>query len=282
MEEKGAMDETGTDRPRGRSGKGQTEGGRHGHMRFAANLTFLWPEVPFLDRFASARRAGFDAVEVLQPYDLPAPVLRERLIGNDVVLTLMNAPGPNYTGRPRGFAAVPGGGDLFRKDFDRAARVARALGAVHLNLMTGAAEGAAARDTLIENLRWAAEAAPDLSLTLEPMNAEDLPGYFLNDVGLALEVLGAVDRPNAGLLFDLYHVQRITGDALGAWGACRGRVVHVQVAGAPGRNEPDTGDIDLAAFLARIAADGYGGWVGGEYDPAGRTEDGLGWRRLAP
>jgi hydroxypyruvate isomerase len=240
--------------------------------RFCANLTRLFTELPFLDRFGAAKAAGFEAVEVLFPYDDPVPDILDRLDRTGLPLALINCPPPNYTGGPRGFAAVPGAEDRFRTDFRRAARYAATLGAHHLHVMAGAADGPEARATLIANLRWAASAAPKLSLTIEPINRHDMPGYYLADYGLALDVLREVGAPNLHLQFDSYHAQRITGDVMGTWDLVRPHVVHVQVAGYGTRHEPDD-----PAFLAGLDADGYGGWVSGEYIPKGRTEDGLGW-----
>jgi len=247
--------------------------------RFAANLTMMFSELPFLDRFAAAARAGFKGVEVLFPYDTPAPGIIDRLALNGLTLVLINAPPPNYTEGPRGFAAVPGGGERFHHDFRRAARYARALGARHLHLMAGVAEGAEARATFVENLRWAAAEAPQQSLTIEPINRHDMPGYFLADYALALDVLAEVAAPNLHLQFDAYHAHRITGDVPRTWAAVAPHVAHIQVAGYPGRGEPMGGDIDYPAFFAMLDAVGYDGWVSGEYRPAGKTGDGLGWMR---
>ncbi len=245
--------------------------------RFCANLTMLFPELPFLERFGAARTAGFEAVEVLFPYDAAASDILRLLADNALTLVLINCPPPNYTDGPRGFAAVPGGEDRFRHDFKRAARYAKALGARHLHVMAGVAEGPEAEAVFIDNLRWAAAEALGQSLTIEPINGHDMPGYFLNDFDLAARVLDAVAAPNLNLQFDAYHAQRITGDAAGCWASHGKRAVHVQVAGVPGRHEPVGGDIDYPAFFARLDADGYQGWVSGEYTPSGRTEDGLSW-----
>jgi 2-dehydrotetronate isomerase len=245
--------------------------------RFAANLTWLFTELPFLDRFGAARRAGFDAVEVLFPYDSPAPEILDRLAQNDLRLVLINCPPPNYAEGPRGFAAIPGGEERFRYDFKRALRYSKALGARHLHLMAGVADGAAARASFVDNLRWAAAHAPGQSLTIEPINSVDMPGYFMSDFDTALGVIAEVEAPNLHLQFDAYHAHRITGDVMGTWDRVRGHVAHVQVAGFPGRSEPIGGIIDYPAFFARLDADRYEGWVSGEYKPAGRTEDGLRW-----
>jgi 2-dehydrotetronate isomerase len=245
--------------------------------RFAANLSLMFSELSFLDRFAAARAADFDAVEVLFPYDIAANEILDRLAQNALQLVLINAPPPNYAEGPRGFAAVPGGEERFRHDFRRSLRYARALGATHLHLMAGVAEGATARATFVENLRWAAATAPGQSLTIEPINRADMPGYFLADFDLALAVIAEVGAPNLRLQFDAYHAHRITGDVLATWAKVRALVAHVQVAGYPGRHEPMGGEIDYPAFLSRLDADEYDGWVSGEYHPAGSTVAGLGW-----
>lgn len=242
--------------------------------RFCANLTLLFTELPFLDRFAAASAAGFAGVEVLFPYDDPVPEMLDRLDRTGLPLVLMNYPPPNYTGGPRGFAAVPGLEDRFRTDFRRAARYAATLGAKHLHVMAGATDAPEARATFVANLAWAAAAAPKLSLTIEPINRHDMPSYYLADYGLALDILAEVGAPNLRLQFDSYHAQRITGDVLGTWDLVRPHVAHVQVGGYGSRHEPDD-----PGFLARLDADGYAGWVSGEYNPRERTEDGLGWIR---
>jgi hydroxypyruvate isomerase len=213
-------------------------------------------------------------VEVLFPYDDPVPEMLDRLDRTGLPLVLMNCPPPNYTGGPRGFAAVPGLEDRFRTDFRRAARYAATLGAKHLHVMAGATDAPEARATFVANLAWAAAAAPKLSLTIEPINRHDMPSYYLADYGLALDILAEVGAPNLRLQFDSYHAQRITGDVLGTWDLVRPHVAHVQVGGYGSRHEPDD-----PGFLARLDADGYAGWVSGEYNPRERTEDGLGWIR---
>lgn len=247
--------------------------------RFAANLSMLFKEYPFLERFEAAADAGFEGVEVLFPYDDAATEIVRRLGRAGLPLVLINTPPPNWTGGERGFAAIPGGEARFRKDFDRALRFAQVLKASHLHVMAGAAEGPEARATYLANLRWAAARAPKQRLTIEPINRTDMPGYFLSDFREALEIVAEVGAPNLRLQFDAYHAQMIHGDVLGLWELCAPQVVHVQVAGVPGRHEPVTGEIDYPAFFAALDASGYGGWVSGEYKPAGRTEDGLAWIR---
>ncbi|MGB3147608.1 MAG: TIM barrel protein [Paracoccaceae bacterium] len=250
-------------------------------VRPAANLSWLFGEHELMDRFRAAKAAGFDAVEVLFPYDCPAQDMRDQLIWNDLHLILINCPPPNATGGPQGFAAIPGLEERFRRDFDRTMRFAKVLKPDHIHIMAGAPDAAAdpalCRATFVENLRWAAARAPGQSLTIEPINRHDMPGYFLADFDLAAAILDEVAAPNLALQFDAYHAQRITGDVLGTWARHGHRAVHVQVAGYPGRHEPAGGEIDYPAFFARLDADGYAGWVSGEYKPRTETVAGLGW-----
>ncbi|MEJ6404496.1 hydroxypyruvate isomerase family protein [Yoonia sp. 2307UL14-13] len=248
--------------------------------KFCANLTWLFTELPFLDRFAAAKEAGFDAVEVLFPYDVNAQDIVNELARHELKMALINCPPPNYTGGEKGWAAVPALQDRFRRDFRRAARYARTLGAQHVHIMAGRASGAEAKACFIENLRWAAKEAPKQSLTIEPISQGSMPGYFLNDFDLARDVINAVDAPNVQLQFDAFHAGQIGGDVMSTWNAMRDIVVHVQIAQIPDRTAPGPGMIDYPAFFARIDADGYSGWVSGEYDPKGKTEAGLGWMRL--
>ena len=245
--------------------------------KFAANLSMLFKEYPFIERFRAAKDAGFDAVEILFPYDEPGHEIAAELKRNGLSLILINTPPPNWTGGARGFAAIPGLEDRFRYDFKRALRYAKALNSNIIHIMSGAADGPDARACFVENLCWAAAHAPDQQLTIEPNNTEDMPGYFLNDFVQAAEVLDQVGAPNLSLQFDAYHAHKITGDALRTWEAMHSRVVHVQVADPTGRREPIGGAIDYPAFFAQLDAEGYTGYVSGEYTPAGRTEDGLHW-----
>lgn len=250
-----------------------------GHLmpRFCANLTWLFTELPFLERFGAAKEAGFDAVEVLFPYDVNAQDIVNALGRHELQMALINCPPPNYTGGPQGFAAVPGLEERFRKDFGRALRYAQTLGAAHLHIMSGVAEGVEARKTLVNNLRWAATEAPAQSLTIEPITAETMPGYFLNDFDLGREIITEIDAPNLRLQFDTFHAAKITGDVLGTWQAMGDITAHVQVAQMPDRDEPDRGEIDYPAFFAALDAQGYTGWVSGEYKPGNATTDGLAW-----
>ncbi|MBS0563536.1 MAG: TIM barrel protein [Proteobacteria bacterium] len=245
--------------------------------RFAANLTMLFPELPFMDRFGAAKDAGFDGVEVLFPYDESAQAMRDQLAIHGLTFVLQNTPPPNWAGGDRGFAAIPGREERFRRDFDRGLRFAEVLKPLHLHVMAGITDHPEARATFVANLRWAAARAPKRRLTIEPINPHDMPGYFLADFDLAAAILDEVAAPNVALQFDAYHAHRITGDLMAAWAAHGRRAAHVQIAGFPGRHEPAGGDIDYPSFFARLDADGYRGWVSAEYRPRGTTAEGLDW-----
>ena len=243
--------------------------------RFAANLTLLFNELPILERFDAASRAGFQGAEILFPYDLAAPELRRaaRRAGLDVVL--INCPPPNWAGGPRGFAAVPELQARFRSDFERALRVAESLSAKHIHVMSGKSSGPAAYTCFVENLKWASRRAPHASLTIEPMNDADMPGYFLDSFDLAMNVIDVVGASNLGLQFDAYQAHMITGDVLKTFRACRRHVHHIQISGAPDRDEPRSGEIDFPAFLRAVDESGYSGWVSAEYTPSTTTSAGM-------
>jgi hydroxypyruvate isomerase len=249
--------------------------------RFAANLTYLFTELPMLQRFAAARRAGFDGVEILFPYDLPARDLLQAARENRLSFVLMNTPPPNWAGGPRGFAAEPGNEARFRSDFDRALRYAETLNVAHLHVMAGKAEGDEARETFLRNLEWACTRAPGISLTIEPMNRNDIPGYFLDSFDLAGEIIDEIDQPNLGLQFDAYQAHMIHGDVIQTWERHARNAVHIQIAGSPGRHEPRAGEINYAGFFRAVDAAGFRGWVGAEYTPLTSTEAGLRWLRSA-
>lgn len=247
--------------------------------KFAANISVLFTELPFLDRFSAAKKAGFDAVEILFPYDMAAQNILAGLQAANQDLVLINTPPPNWTGGDRGFAAIPGGQDRFRHDFKRAARYAGVLGADMIHVMAGITQSSEAYDTMVENLIWATAFAPKQKLTIEPINQIDMPGYYLNDFDLAAKILDAVAAPDLTLQFDAYHAHMITGDMHATWFAHGRRAGHIQVAGAPGRNEPSTGHVDYPAFFQMLDDTGYPGHVSAEYHPAGITSDGLRWMK---
>ncbi len=246
-------------------------------LRFAANLSLMFQELPVLARFSAAAEAGFAGVEMQFPYDDSAQELRKATIMAGLDFVLLNCPPPNWTGGERGFAAIPGAEARFRHDFDRALRFADVLKAQHMHIMAGKGSGAVARATYVANLTWAAARAPKRSLTIEPINPVDMPGYFLNDFDLAAEVLDEVGAPNLNLQFDAYHAQMLTGDAAAVWAAHGARAVHVQIAGVPGRVEPVPSEIDYPRLMRQIRDSGYQGWVSAEYTPRRGTAEGLDW-----
>ena len=247
--------------------------------KFAANISLMFEELPYLDRFDAAAEAGFEAVEILFPYEWPAQETLHALRKNGLALVLINAPPPNYAGGEPGFAALPDGQARFEKDIARVMRYVGLLNPGLVHIMSGKAEGPNAEAVFVRNLQWAAETYPAQAFTIEPLNPDDQPGYFLNDYALAARVLDAVDRPNVALQYDAYHAQKIHGDALGIWDTYGSRAVHVQIGDTPDRRAPMTGEIDFPALFGAIDASGYDGWVSGEYHPRGRTEDTLGWMR---
>lgn len=247
--------------------------------RFAASLTYLFTELPMLQRFAAAKRAGFDGVEILFPYDLATKDLKSAAQEAGLEFIVLNTPPPNWAGGPRGFAAEPGNQSRFRSDFERALRFAEGLKARHIHIMSGKAEGDAARQVMIDNLTWACRRAPHASLVIEPVNEGDIPGYFLNSYALAADIIEQVAAPNLGLQFDAYHAHLISGDVVATWHQYSNLVRHIQIAGVPDRQEPRHGDIDYVRFFREIDDSGYMGWVGAEYTPQTTTEAGLRWLR---
>lgn len=247
-------------------------------MKFAANLSLLWPELPYLDRFAAAADAGFDAVEVLFPYDIAAKETQRALISNGQRMVLMNAPPPNYTGGARGFAAEPDKVDRFEYDMKRVFRYVEALKVPIVHVMSGNGAGKEAQQTFIRNLIWASTHAPDgLTLTLEPLNPKAMPDYFLNDYGLASDILKEVDASNVGLQYDSYHAQMIHGDAVAVFDKYLPLIRHIQIGDAPERSMPGSGTVDFDTLFDRIAASGYEGVVSAEYLPSKPTEQTLAW-----
>ena len=242
-------------------------------MKLAANLTFLFGDAPMWKKIDAAADAGFAGVEVLQPYGENAADLRHRLDAAGPSLVLINTSEPDWDAGGRGYAAVPGAGDRFRASLDDTLAFADTAACPRIHILAGIAEGEAARESYLANLAHAADQAPDMAFSIEPLNALDQPGYFLNGFELALGVLEELSRPNLGLQFDTYHAARMGKDLSALWERCGAWVRHVQVAG-PDRHEPGPGEV---AFLRHIGNLGYTGWISGEYVPAGRTEDGLDW-----
>ncbi|TVQ56507.1 MAG: hydroxypyruvate isomerase [Rhodobacteraceae bacterium] len=245
--------------------------------RFAANLSFLFTERPFAERFGAAAEAGFEAVECLFPYEQAAETTAALLRAHDLTLALFNAPPGDWAAGERGLAALPGDEDRFTAAVAEARAYAAVARPGRIHLMAGLAEGLDARATYVANLRGACAAAPDLAFTVEPINGRDMPGYHLRRLADALDVIEAVGAPNLSLQLDLYHRQIEEGDVTRAIEAAAPVLGHVQVAGVPDRNEPDGGELAFGRLMDALDRVGFAGFVGCEYRPAGRTEDGLGW-----
>ncbi len=258
--------------------------------RFAANLSMLYQELPFLDRFAAAARDGFGAVEYLFPYAFSAADIQVRLRDNGLQQVLFNAPPGNWETGERGFACLPGRDDEFDAAIDEALRYAEALRCPRIHVMAGLRPQGANRDALrkvyVDRLRKAAAVAAPTGVTvlIEPINTRDMPGYFLNRQDEAHAIVDEVGATNLKVQMDLYHCQVVEGDL-----AMKirqylpgGNVGHVQIAGVPERHEPNVGEVNYKYLFAVLDECGYDGWVGCEYRPragaiAGGTTAGLGW-----
>ena len=251
--------------------------------RFAANVSMLFTEAPFLDRFARAARAGFAALECQFPYEAPAAEIRARLDDHGLAMVLHNLPAGDWAAGDRGLAGLPHRTGEFRAGVPRAIAYAHALGVTQLNCLAGIAPAGADADavhrTLVDNLRFAARAlaAEGLALLVEPINTFDVPGFIVHRTAQCVALIDEVGEPNVFVQYDAYHMQRMEGELAGTLARHLPRIAHVQVADNPGRHEPGTGEIRFEFLFAELDRLGYGGWVGCEYRPAGRTEDGLGW-----
>lgn len=249
--------------------------------RFAANLSMMFTEVPFLDRFQAARQAGFQAVEFLFPYDHPATEIAARLRDNGLQQVLFNLPPGDWAAGERGTACLPDRIEEFREGVQRGLDYAATLGCPRLHAMAGLCPPglpfATALATYTANLAWAAEtcAAAGVRLLIEPINPVDVPGYFLNSFELAADIIRAL--PQVGLQFDIYHCGMMAGRISDRMAALLPHIGHIQLADLPGRNEPGTGELAWPFLFARIDALGYRGWIGCEYRPRGGTVEGLGW-----
>ena len=251
--------------------------------RFAANLTWLFTELPFLDRFAAAADAGFRGVEFLFPYDHAPEVLAKRLQAAGLEQVLFNLWPGDWSAGERGFAALPGREAAFRESLERALPYQEALSCPRLHALAGLppadADPLACRQAYLDNLRMAAEtlAPAGVTLMIEPINPVDMPGYFLTHQEQAVDVLDRLELENVALQMDLYHCQLVEGDPAGLIRKHHGRLGHVQVANPPGRHEPDQGDLDYPSLFELLDQIGYRGWVGCEYRPRNDTWSGLAW-----
>ena len=253
--------------------------------RFAANLTMLFTEHPFLDRFERAAQAGFAAVEFLFPYAYAAGDIKDRLDANRLTLVLHNLPAGDWDAGERGVACLPGREDEFRAGVAQAIAYAKTLGVTQLNCLAGkapvGADESVLRATFVANLKYAAAALKDagLRLLVEPINTYDIPGFFLSRTRQALEILDDVGADNLFVQYDIYHAQRMEGELAATLQQHLARIGHIQLADNPGRHEPGTGEINYPFLFDLLDRLGYAGWIGCEYKPAASTEAGLGWRQ---
>ncbi|MDE2566468.1 MAG: hydroxypyruvate isomerase, partial [Burkholderiales bacterium] len=241
--------------------------------RFAANLTMLFNEVPFLDRFEQAAKAGFRAVEVQFPYAHEAAAIRRRLDAHGLQLVLHNLPAGDWDAGERGIACLPDRVEEFRAGVTTALEYARVLGVGQLNCLAGkapaGADPALLRATLVANLRHAAAELQraGCKLLVEPINTFDIPGFLVNRSDQALDILDEVGAPNAFLQYDIYHAQRMEGELAATLEKHLARIAHVQIADNPGRNEPGSGEIHYPFLFEHLDRIGYTGWIGCEYKP---------------
>ncbi len=253
--------------------------------RFAANLTMLFTEHPFLDRFEQAAKAGFKAVEFLFPYAWPAQEIRQRLDAHTLELVLHNLPAGDWDAGERGIACHPERVAEFRDGVAKAIGYAQVLGVPRLNCLAGKAPAGVAADllrkTLVENVRFAAAEFKQagLRLLIEPINTFDIPGFYLTGTAQALSILDEVGADNAFVQYDIYHMQRMEGELAASMQMNLARIGHIQLADNPGRHEPGSGEINYAFLFAHLDRIGYTGWIGCEYKPATTTQACLGWRQ---
>jgi hydroxypyruvate isomerase len=251
--------------------------------KLAANLSMLFTEVDFMDRFQAASAAGFDAVEYLFPYTFSAQDIRAQLQKHGLVQALFNAPPGDWAAGERGIACIPGREEEFRAGIATALEYAKILGNTRLHVMAGLMpdniDQALATETYVSNLRYAAQQVKEAGLTIlvEPINDIDMPGYFVNYQEDGAALIDEIDEPNVRLQFDFYHCQMMQGNVLSTFRKLRAYVDHVQIAGVPNRHEPDVGELNYRYLLAELDKDGYAGFVGCEYKPLAGTVDGLHW-----
>ncbi|NRB55899.1 MAG: hydroxypyruvate isomerase family protein [Salinicola sp.] len=261
--------------------------------RFAANLSMMFNEVPFMERFARAAACGFEGAEFLFPYDFEPEAIAAELERHGLEQVLFNLPPGDWAAGERGLAALPGREAEFRDSVDTAIRYAKALNCPRLHAMAGLIPASAtnnvsretfvttARKVYLENLRFAARkcAEHDLTLLIEPINTRDMPGYFLNHQADGHAIVDELNEPNVKVQMDFYHTQIMDGDIWKTYQRHRHGVGHIQIAGVPERHEPDTGEVNYPWLFEQLDQAGYDGWLGCEYKPRGDTEAGLGWYR---
>lgn len=250
--------------------------------RLAANLTMLFTEVPFLDRFGKAADAGFTCVEFQFPYEFDPAEIGERLARHNLHLVLFNLPAGDWAAGDRGIAANAARQDEFRQGVSTAIEYARILHPERINLLAGVSTESAENDlALLQNIRYAAEELADhrFDMTIEPVNTADVPGFAVPTARAALDIIDELEQSNLSLQLDVYHAIRMGEDPIAIIRERTAQVGHIQIADVPGRHQPGTGDVDFATLFREIDASGYEGWVALEYNPEGPTEDGFGLLR---
>ncbi|MFC2254722.1 hydroxypyruvate isomerase [Labrys portucalensis] len=255
--------------------------------RFAANLTMLFNEVPFMERFAAAARHGFAGVEYLFPYPFAAADLAAALKEHKLTQVLHNLPAGDWAGGERGIAVLPDRKAEFREGVAQAITYAKALDCKLVNCLAGIAPASVAaveaRATFVENIGYAAGELKKagIRLVIEAINTRDIPGFFLTNTSQAAEIIAETGSDNIGLQYDIYHMQIMEGDLARTIEKYLPQIWHVQLADNPGRNEPGTGEINYPFLYQWLDQLGYAGWIGCEYKPKGETEAGLGWLKAA-
>jgi hydroxypyruvate isomerase len=253
--------------------------------RFSANLSFLYPELPFLDRIDAAGASGFRGVEYMAPYDYELAEIKKRLRAHGLAQVLFNLPVGNFAAGERGYATDPTRVKEFRRGVEAAVSIARELDCTRVNVLCGIAvpglDAATARATLIENVQYAAAslAAIGATLVVEPLNRIETPNFVIGTTAEGLALIAEADAPNFALQYDCYHAQRSEGNIIATLRANIARIKHVQLADSPGRNEPGTGELAYERILPVLDELGYAGWVGLEYKPSRATDETLGWMR---
>ncbi|KLV10398.1 hydroxypyruvate isomerase [Photobacterium ganghwense] len=251
--------------------------------KFAANLSMLFTEHAFLDRFEAAAKAGFDGVEYLFPYDFPAEEIKARLSEYHLQQVLFNLPAGDWDAGERGIAVDPSRVQAFRDGVPKAIAYAKALGCTQVNCLAGIVpQGVSAQEahrTFVDNLRFASQAleAEGIRLVIEAINTRDIPGFFLNTTEQGKAVIAEVGSTNLSLQYDIYHMQIMEGDLATTLTDNLVQIGHVQLADNPGRHEPGTGEINYPFVLSHLDSLGYEGWVGCEYKPKTTTLEGLNW-----
>ncbi|NIF56074.1 2-oxo-tetronate isomerase [Burkholderia sp. Ax-1724] len=255
--------------------------------RFAANLTMMYNEYTFLDRFAAAAKDGFKAVEFLFPYEFPAAEIKARLTGNGLTQALFNAPPGNWERGERGIASLPGREDEFKRSIQQALQYAAVLGNTKLHVMAGLIAAGEPRDrhraVYLKNLEYAAQEALShgITIVIEPINTRDIPGFFLNRQDDAQAICRDIGAPNLQVQFDIYHCQIVEGDISVKLKRDMVRpnagIGHIQIAGVPERHEPNLGELNYPHLFELIDSLEYNGWIGCEYRPKNGTSEGLNW-----